>query len=228
LQSTAKAGVEAAVSASQSQLEMIARVLAQTGVVRLFKGLLKLIKTHQDQARTVKLRGTWAEVDPRAWNGEMDAAVNTALGRGTDTEKMAMLALISQKQETIMQTLGPYNQLCTPREYRETLAEMVTLAGYYNPDRFFLPIEIGQVIEKMNQELQEAKQTAQQATEENHNLKWQLRNHSEAEDAKNNADAFKKGAETVHTIVEAAQLANQQVVDPNAAQDELAAASPGG
>jgi regulator of replication initiation timing len=101
---------------------------------------------------------------------------------------------------------------------------MVALAGYYNPDKFFMPVEMGQVVQKMNEELNQAKQTAQQMTEENHNLKWQLRNHSETEDAKNMADVANKGASALKTIVEAAQLADQQDVNPNAAKDEAAAA----
>lgn len=224
LQSTTDVGVQAAVSASQSQIEMVARIIAQTGMTRLFKGLLTLIKTNQDQMRTVKLTNEWAQVDPRAWNALMDASVSTALGRGTDSEKMGMLNLVAEKQELAMATMGPNNQLATMVEYRNTLAEMVTLAGYYNPDKFFLPVEHAQIMQQMTEELEAAKAEAQEATEMSRNLEYELRNHRASEDANKDADSIKKGAEALKTVVEAVQLADQDDVDPDAAKDEAVAA----
>jgi hypothetical protein len=52
---------------------------------------LKLIIQHQDQPRTVRLRGKWVEFDPRTWNVDMDATVNTGLGAGTRERDMMMM-----------------------------------------------------------------------------------------------------------------------------------------
>ena len=224
MQSTTAVGVQAAVSASQQQLELVARIIAQTGVTRLFRGLLTLIKSNQDQTRTVKLRNNWVPIDPRACNGNMDAIVNTALGRGSDTDKMGMLNMVASKQELAMTTLGPNNQLATMVEYRNTLAEMVTLAGYYNPDKFFLPVEHGQVMEQMNQQLQEAQAAQKEAEDMSRNLEYELRNHRASEDANKDADSIKKGTEALKNVVDAIQTADQVVVGDDPAADEAAAA----
>jgi hypothetical protein len=67
LQSTTKAAVAATVSASQSRLELQARILAE-GMKKLFKGILYLMTTHQDKPRMVRLRNEWVQIDPRVWD----------------------------------------------------------------------------------------------------------------------------------------------------------------
>lgn len=134
-------GVAATVSAAQDSVELIARTFAETGFKRLFKGLLKAIIQHQDKPRMIRLRGRWTEVDPRTWNAGMDARVNVALGRGTDGEKLAMLMQVKQAQEQIVQQLGVANPLVGLTEYRNTLDQILTLAGFKDTSRFFKDVD---------------------------------------------------------------------------------------
>jgi hypothetical protein len=142
-------GVAATVSASQDSVELIARNFAETGFKRLFKGLLKTIIQHQDKPRMIRLRGKWVEVDPRTWNAEMDARVNVALGRGTETQKLAMLMQIKGAQEQIVQALGPGNPLVGLSEYRNTLDQILTLAGFKDTSRFFKEVDEQQAAQMM-------------------------------------------------------------------------------
>ena len=142
-------GVAATVSASQDSVELIARNFAETGFKRLFKGLLKAIIRHQDKPRMIRLRGKWVEIDPRTWNAEMDARVNVALGRGTETQKLAMLMQIKSAQEQIVQNLGPGNPLVGLSEYRNTLDQILTLAGFKDTSRFFKEVDEQQVAQMM-------------------------------------------------------------------------------
>lgn len=142
-------GVAATVSASQDSVELIARNFAETGFKRLFKGLLKAIIRHQDKPRMIRLRGKWVEIDPRTWNAEMDARVNVALGRGTETQKLAMLMQIKGAQEQIVQNLGPNNPLVGLSEYRNTLDQILTLAGFKDTSRFFKEVDEQQVAQMM-------------------------------------------------------------------------------
>jgi len=141
LTSQSATGVAATVSASQDSVELIARNFAETGFKRLFKGLLKAIIQHQDKPRMIRLRGKWVEVDPRTWNAAMDARVNVALGRGTETQKLAMLMQVKGAQEQIVQALGPNNPLVGLGEYRNTLDQILTLAGFKDTSRFFKEVD---------------------------------------------------------------------------------------
>ena len=127
----------ATVQGAQERIELIARLFAENGMKRLFKGLLKMVVRHQDRPRTIKLRGKWVEVDPRYWDAELDVQVNVGLGHGTDSDKMAFLMQIAAKQEQIMQILGPANPLADASKYRNTLAQICTLAGFKDASRYF-------------------------------------------------------------------------------------------
>jgi hypothetical protein len=137
LQSSTKAAVAATISGAQANIELTCRIFAETGVKRLMRGLLKLVQRHQDRPRTVRLRGEWVEVDPKAWDAEMDVTVNVALGSGGPEEKLATLGMVKETQEGILQMLGPSNPLVSLANYRNTLAEMLKLTGYKDADRFF-------------------------------------------------------------------------------------------
>lgn len=136
LQSATKAAVAATLSAAQQRVEMIARIFAETGVRRLFKGLLRLVVKHQDQARMVRLRDQWVPIDPRHWDATMDVSVNVALGSGTAEEKIQVLAGILSAQKELMASGSP---LTSNVEIRHTLGKATELAGFRNSDAFFRP-----------------------------------------------------------------------------------------
>jgi hypothetical protein len=129
LQSTTKAAVSATVSASQSRLELQARLLAE-GMKKLFKGILYLMTTHQDKPRMVRLRNEWVEIDPRVWNANMDVTINIGLGNGDTNERIQGLTMIAGKQEQIMQQFGLSNPVVTPAMYIRSLQKIIELSGF--------------------------------------------------------------------------------------------------
>jgi hypothetical protein len=137
LQSTTRAAVTATVEAAQQQIELIARIFAETGMRRLYRNILRLVIQHQDKERMVRLRNQWVAMDPRGWNADMDVSVNLVLGAGTHEDRLRSLSAISEKQEGILQILGPGNPLVTLGQYSHTLTKMVELAGFKDADNFF-------------------------------------------------------------------------------------------
>lgn len=137
LQSTTKTAVDATVQAAQEHIELIARIFAETGVKALFKGLLRLITTHQDREQIVKLRGKFVTVNPSEWDASMNVSVNVGLGGGTKEDKLQTLNMIAVKQEAILMQLGPQNPLCTPAQYAYTLRKMTELSGFRDSSQFF-------------------------------------------------------------------------------------------
>ena len=137
LQSSTKAAVAATVTAAQQRMELIARIFAETGMKRLFGGLLRLAIQNQRPNRIVRLRGQFVPVDPRGWDANMDVVVNVALGGGTDESKVAVLTTILQKQEQILQQAGVNNPLVSLAQYRNTLAQILALSGFKDANQFF-------------------------------------------------------------------------------------------
>jgi hypothetical protein len=140
LQSSTRTAVAAAVTASQAQQDMLARIFAEQTLKPLFRGLLKLLVKHQPRSRMVRLRNEWVEVDPRPWNADMDVQVNVMLGAGMVEEKIETLLAISAKQEGIFATFGPQNPIVTMKQYRDTLAEMAELRGRKDTEKYFQKI----------------------------------------------------------------------------------------
>lgn len=140
LQSSTESAVQMTISGSQERIEMYARNLAETLMVRMFAGLARMIRENQDAPRTVELNGDWVALDPRAWVGDLQTRPAVLMGRGTDSQKMAGLLLIAQKQEMIIQQLGPFNPLCGIDRLRETYAQIIQLHGFKDADKFIAPV----------------------------------------------------------------------------------------
>jgi hypothetical protein len=132
LQSTTPVAVNAQTSAAQDRIEMIARTMAETGLVPLYRGLLQLMATHQDRPSVISLRGKWLTIDPRALNLQWAVQINVG-GHGTPQERIGMLSAIAAKQEQILAPAIQQGMLDTPivglPEYRNTLARMCEAAG---------------------------------------------------------------------------------------------------
>tara|TARA_Y100000015_G_scaffold10363_1_gene9875 strand:+ start:327 stop:2453 length:2127 start_codon:yes stop_codon:yes gene_type:complete len=137
LQSSTATAVAATVSAAQQQVEMIARIFAETGIKRMYELVLHLVTTHQDRERMIKLTNEFVPIDPRAWNTDMDVSVNVALGRGSDTERMVMLRQIAEMQKDAMQTMGPINPLTDMQKLSNTLKSMTEIAGFKDTSQFW-------------------------------------------------------------------------------------------
>lgn len=118
------------------QTEMMVRTIAE-GLKRVFKGLLKLTIQHQDKPRTIRLRNEWVTVDPKTWNADMDATVNTGLGAGTRERDMMMMGLIIGLQEKLLAAFGPDNPYVSPDNLYNGIAKQAEAAGLKSPDLYF-------------------------------------------------------------------------------------------
>lgn len=154
MQSSTKIAVAATISGSKAQKELLAYGFAWTYLRVIFRGLLRLFVENQDQAKWIRMRGEWVQVDPRGWNADMDCTVDVALAMSTVEERVQFLMGIAEKQEQILQTLGPINPLCHLGHYAHTLRSLVALGGYRNKDAFFanLPLDPQQIQQLMPQQ----------------------------------------------------------------------------
>jgi hypothetical protein len=139
LQSTTMKGVDMVVTGAQERIELIARILAETGMKDVFKGLLREVVEHPNFERTIKVAGKWIPIRPD-YDPTMGCRVNPSLGRGSDMDRMLVLTQVLSKQEMIMQLMGPDNELCTPVEWRCTMQDLLSIGGIKNVDRYFRSI----------------------------------------------------------------------------------------
>lgn len=137
LQSSTQIGVEAIINGQQERIELIARVLAETGFKDLFQGLYNEIAEAPNQRRTLRINGSWTDIDTGTFDASMGVEVNSTLGKGSDVVRMATLQQIKQTQEMIMQQFGVTNPVVSIQEYLNTITDQLKLSNIKNVGRYF-------------------------------------------------------------------------------------------
>ena len=139
LQSSTKAAVAATMSGAQGRIELICRHFAESGMKSLFKLVYRLVIKHQEQQEMVRLNNVFVPIDPRFWDADKDVSINIALSPSSDEEKVQFLLALSQKQEQILQTLGPNNPLVSLQQYANTLGKVIEMSGFKDVGAFINP-----------------------------------------------------------------------------------------
>jgi hypothetical protein len=140
LQSTALTGIDAIVSGAQERIELIAYLLANTGMKRMFKLLLREITNNPNPERTIQLRGKWVTVNPSLFDADMKVGINPTLGKGTDIIRLQALQEVKQTQMMIIEKWGPDNPSCGPIEFMNTMEDLLAIANIKNTQRYFKKI----------------------------------------------------------------------------------------
>jgi hypothetical protein len=91
LQKTTLGAFSQAMSMAQSRVQLIARLLAESGFKKVYIKIYSLFVKHQQEEKTFRLRGKWTTVDPKAWKERTDFTVNVGLGHGTKEQNLANL-----------------------------------------------------------------------------------------------------------------------------------------
>lgn len=137
LQSTNVLGIEQIVTGAQERIELIARILAETGFKDLMKGLLRESVNNPNPARTYELRGKWVQVDQSLFDENMRCRVNPSLGKGNDTTRMMALEQVRETQTMVMTTMGMVNPLVTIEQYQNTLQDQLAMVNIKDMSRYF-------------------------------------------------------------------------------------------
>lgn len=127
-------GISMIQGASQQRLELIARIFAETGVIKLFKSILRLTIKHQDKERVIRLRDEWVKFDPRHWNADMDCTIAVGLGAGSRESMLNQsMALLNTQMEVLKMGLP----IVTPENVYHNCTKIAENAGHKDADLFF-------------------------------------------------------------------------------------------
>tara|TARA_R110000824_G_scaffold20522_5_gene77228 strand:- start:249 stop:2507 length:2259 start_codon:yes stop_codon:yes gene_type:complete len=129
-------GVSEFMSMARSRPELTARVFAETGIRRLFVGMLELLREHQDFNRVVELRGGYVPINPSLWSADMFAKTSIGLGHGSEEEKRNNLMGVLSLQKEI-EGGGEGQGMVTGENIYNTLVRMMPLSGLPDITPFF-------------------------------------------------------------------------------------------
>lgn len=121
-------------SGKNARAELIARIFAETGVKRLFKGILRLVVRHQPRERIIRLRNKWVPIDPRGWDVDMDLEIGVGLGVGEKTEQIAQADAVLETMAELAQS--PYASLVSAENVHAAVKRKYHAAGIKNVDEY--------------------------------------------------------------------------------------------
>ncbi len=127
-------GVQAMMQAGAQRIRLIARVLAETGIKRLYTLVLKNVTQYQDRPEQIQINGRWLDVNPREWANGFRLRVNVGVGAMEKQQQVANLTLIGNAQERLLQV-----GLVQPVNIYNTAIDLAKAMGYRDPERYFSP-----------------------------------------------------------------------------------------
>ena len=149
IQSSTQIGVEAVINGAQERVELVARVLAETGFKDLFVGLVNEIAENPCPPRMLQVNGKFVSFDPSTVDATMSVEVNANLGKGNDMVRMMALSGIKTDQQALVAQMGLNNPICGPTEMLNTMTDMLKLANVMNVGRYFKtpnPMQLQQML----------------------------------------------------------------------------------
>jgi type IV secretory pathway VirB10-like protein len=116
--------------AQAQRVELFARIFAH-GVEQLMRGILGLVRRHQQQERIIRVTGGWLRIDPREWREAMPVTVSVGLGTGNRDQILQHLMTIVQLQGTVVQQQGgPKGPLVYAQNVYDALKALQENAGF--------------------------------------------------------------------------------------------------
>lgn len=131
--STMGAFMGALENASQ-RLEMIVRIMAETGFKTLMLKVHKLLREYMDVPKTIKLRGEWVDINPAEWRERTNLTVNVGLGFNNKEKNIAAAMSLLQVQREAIST-GQVQ----PDNLHNAFKLLIESYGFKNVDTYFTP-----------------------------------------------------------------------------------------
>lgn len=128
-------GAMALMQQGAQRIELVARVLAETGIKRMWMLMLKNVSQYQNRAQQVKINGRWLQIDPREWKNKYDMTVSVGVGTLGKQQRASALQMIGQAQEKLLMAGIP--GMVTPTNLYNTATRLTEELGYKDSDQFF-------------------------------------------------------------------------------------------
>lgn len=132
----AATSVNQLMTAAEQQIDLIARMFAETGVKRLFQLLHEHSIKYQDQKEVFELRGQYVAVNPSNWRSRTDMSVTVGVGNMNKDQQLLHLTRMFEMMQTVIAG-GGMGILVNPSNIYNMLKEFTENAGYKDVSKFW-------------------------------------------------------------------------------------------
>lgn len=120
----------------QKRQKLMARIVAETLVAPMFRGIFKTLTDYSMDKISYRLNGKFVQYDPQEWRDQYDMSINVGIGTGDTMQQSMFLQQMAQAQVMAMQSpLG--GKLITPKNIYNLQARLVENAGFKNVGEFW-------------------------------------------------------------------------------------------
>ena len=155
-------GISRIQDAAQQRQELIARIIAECGLKRMFKLILKNIVSYDNKPRQIKIHNKWTMISPREWANNYDMTITVGLGTGNkDMQVQQLMGLLGMdlQMATALGGMPPIIDWNTQHKKFLKLCEAMGLKG---GDQFYLdPAQMPPQPPKPDPEMVKAQMQAQ-------------------------------------------------------------------
>jgi hypothetical protein len=137
MQSTDKQAVMNTIQLSQGQIELMVRNIIETGLIPIFRKMLRLSMRHMDNIQMLRVKGAVIPIDLSCFSADLAAVPNVGLGTASPQQKAQTLAFVYGEQKQYMAQFGLDNPFVSLSQVYNTLEDMVELGGLVNVGRYF-------------------------------------------------------------------------------------------
>ena len=127
-------GAQDMMASAMQRVELMARVLAETGVKRLYRLVLKALCQYQDREMQLRVNGRWLAVNPREWHTRYRLTISVGMGsmsRGVQLSGLQAIMALQEKAGALVPGL------VTPTNAFNALARFVEAQGFRDAGQFF-------------------------------------------------------------------------------------------
>lgn len=155
LNSTAR-GATLVVNAAMQRVKVIAQLFAQQFLTDLFYGIHQLMIKGGFKKQTMRLRGSYVEINPSEWHNRTDMRLTLGIGPGVREQQSVMLdQILGVQMQTVQLQGGVKGPYVTYKHIFETLRRKLEIAGFKNTEAFFPSVESVEQAELQSQDQQQ-------------------------------------------------------------------------
>lgn len=125
-------GVRIITAQGNLRVDLIRRNLAECGLKPLMLGIHGLMRRHGTKALTVRIRGKYVQIDPRAWRERADMSVSVGLGSSDKQMQLQGIQLLMNEQKQLAQA-----GLAKPRNLYASAMRLTSALGYKDGENYF-------------------------------------------------------------------------------------------
>lgn len=130
---------------ASQKVEMITRLIAETGVKELVLRVHSLLTRYQDKQRIIRMKGKYVPVNPQGWQERTDVTVKVGLGTGNEEARQQKLMAINQMQRDMLAPLG----LVEAKQAFALFSDISKTMGFDMPDKYAMSPDSPEYQKKM-------------------------------------------------------------------------------